>query len=882
MLKRALAFEPMQTTILVVVVYAAVFLSVLVTNGTQSIPQDTRGLDLEQGYKDLHQITARPHPFNSHENDRVHAYILSRLLNITTDHTFAHVVEDTVSNASWTAVALHGVHFEGNNILVKIDGTDATLRGVLFSAHLDSVSTAPGTTDDGIGIVTMIQFVQYLMEQRPRRTAIFNFNNGEEDGLNGAHVFLEHPWSRITQTFLNLEGAGAGGRPTLFRTTSSAPLHSFRNVPHPHGNVVSADAFARGVVRSGTDFSVYAKSLGKGKPMEGLDFAFFQGRSKYHTKHDSIPGANGVKESLWSMMESVRAAGLSLLNDEDGYVGKREPPVYFDLFGFYFVVHTQGQLFRLNVSLLLVGQLIVLFLHGFPFGRTPATKRKKDTKKDDRPNTSWPVVFWATLIFTGLLQFALTLSVVKINPYIFYSQPYAFVASSLSLAYLTITLSMQVALPSEDPQYSTGQRQEMLVQTYYFTWLLLLASTVVLSKWKIGVVYVVSGWNACVLLGVTFNLSKEATEGREQTQLTGTSSEHGPLMSPPKTPEQNRGTPPEKVGRSSCWIAQLFLVVPLPISLFVHLLVLLVASLSQTLSDGNNPVVVYGAASVLSVLLAIPSLPFSVKFHQWITLLVFVVFAISTIHIWTAFPFSQDAPLKTFFQQELVVDFGKSNDQAVRAITKLIGIPEYLEQTIVPQLPSSWDAGVQCTPEPSRPGLIACRWESKLLPYPGGVDTTPSTPWLLVNTTRLTPSSALVSVKGTNTRTCKLYFDSANITRYDVYELGENDAVSPSNVGMQHGYEVPKGGLDSIWLWSRTWDRNFTVEIEWEDYSGDFEGRVGCEWAEYESGMIGGESDVSHRGQIPAFEEVLSFLPQWATVSKTADGLVEAWGRFVV
>ena len=85
------------------------------------------------------------------------------------------------------------MYFEGTNILVKIGGLDSTLdsEAVLFSAHYDSVPTAPGVTDDGIGAVTLIQLVQYFVNRRPERTLIFNFNNGEEDGLNGAHACVK-------------------------------------------------------------------------------------------------------------------------------------------------------------------------------------------------------------------------------------------------------------------------------------------------------------------------------------------------------------------------------------------------------------------------------------------------------------------------------------------------------------------------------------------------------------------------------------------------------------------------------------------------------------------------------------------------------------------
>ena len=128
-------------------------------------------------------------------------------------------------------------------------------------------------------------------------------------------------------------------RPLLFRATSTAPVLSFKNkdVSRPHGNVLSADAFSRGVINSGTDFTVYNHAREDGPGMEGIDFAFYQGRSKYHTKFDSIPGAGGAKRSLWTMMETVRGAGMALLNEHRTHVGSNEPvaPVYFDCEVFY-------------------------------------------------------------------------------------------------------------------------------------------------------------------------------------------------------------------------------------------------------------------------------------------------------------------------------------------------------------------------------------------------------------------------------------------------------------------------------------------------------------------------------------------------------------------
>jgi hypothetical protein len=67
--------------------------------------------------------------------------------------------------------------------------------------------------------------------------------------------------------------------------------------------------------------------------MEGLDLAFYKGRSKYHTKDDSIPGMDGGVKALWSMMEATRGAGVALMDEgkthvEEGESG--EAPVYFE------------------------------------------------------------------------------------------------------------------------------------------------------------------------------------------------------------------------------------------------------------------------------------------------------------------------------------------------------------------------------------------------------------------------------------------------------------------------------------------------------------------------------------------------------------------------
>lgn len=161
------------------------------------------------------KLTARPHPYPSHANDEVRSFILSRLQSITRGNEFTHISNDLISNASYAAVSGNrAFYFEGTNIIVKIDGTEpGDGDGVVFSAHYDSVSTGRGATDNGMSVASLLQLVEYFSQpnRRPKRDALFLFNNGEEDGLNGVHVFFEHPWSKLVSKFVNLEGAGAGG-----------------------------------------------------------------------------------------------------------------------------------------------------------------------------------------------------------------------------------------------------------------------------------------------------------------------------------------------------------------------------------------------------------------------------------------------------------------------------------------------------------------------------------------------------------------------------------------------------------------------------------------------------------------------------------------------
>ncbi|KAJ7074088.1 hypothetical protein C8F01DRAFT_1099195 [Mycena amicta] len=873
---RIFAFRTLPTTVLSVAVYAALLFAILYTDDVPAVPKNQQGLDLTQAYADLHHITTRPHPFLSHANDVVHSVILERVSNIAKEYEHVEVVDDVVSNASWPSWGSSStvVYNEATNVLVKIQGTDPTIPGVLFSAHYDSVSTASGTTDDGMGVVTLIQLVEHFAKNRPLRTAIFNINNGEEDGLNGAFVFLKHPWSNLTDSFLNLEGAAAGGRPLLFRGTSTPTLRAFY-VPHPHGNVLSADAFARGVVRSGTDYTVYT-SVG----MQGLDLAFYKGRSKYHTKYDAIP-------SLWAMMESAQVSGSALLNNNKTH-GAGAPPVYFDLFGAWLVVMPLHYLYVANIFLLVVGPLVLIVLVVVEAAILRGGRESQNGHPPSDENflqRTWTAFlqfgwlkgtwiwakFWTALVVCLGLQALLMFCYLRFNPYIVHSRPSLVLASSFTLAYLSLVF---VITPSSN-HLPEKQKHVMLVQTYILTWILLVLSTVAVDA-GIGGLYFITAWNAAVWLACLIGCVENMVGAQGSGDPPHRFFRRGATES---TPLITRVRDEDESGAIGWWILQLVLAVGVPVTLVAHISVLLIAALSQTLSDGSPAGTVYRAISVLVFMMVLPVVPFTFKIHSLIASTCIVVFVLTTLSGMVLFPFSTQEPLKVFFQQTVALgDLSSPNSEITFATTTLVGAEQYFVQELLKRIPSALEpeADVQCgTNSATRVGLVGCSWKSGLLALPSSSADGPgpanAARWLKASATRLGPTSARFVLSARNTRGCRLSFLNRKIKKHYVH--GSEGGILEFGSVSEHEYTDLK-------LWSRTWDRLMTVDVEWdaEGAESKLEGKIACSWAEYASGSVGLEGT----GRIAAFEEVVNFLPTWAAVTKLAEGLVEAAYTFTV
>lgn len=223
-----------------------------------------------------------------------------------------------------------------------------------------------------MGCVTLMALVDYFSrpDNRPQRGIVALFNNNEEDGLWGAQAFANSPLLPFCHTFLNLEGAGAGGRANLFRTTDTEVTKAYKGTQNPFGTVISSDAFSLGAIRSNTDYVVFNGVLG----LRGLDMAFYRPRARYHTDQDDAKHTS--RASLWHMLSSSLHTIQSLSGDTgqtfigeraDGdrkkvWNGRGSDGVWFDIFGKGFAVFDLRTMFAWSLTLLIATPLILISL----------------------------------------------------------------------------------------------------------------------------------------------------------------------------------------------------------------------------------------------------------------------------------------------------------------------------------------------------------------------------------------------------------------------------------------------------------------------------------------------------------------------------------------
>lgn len=366
-------------------------------------------------------------------------------------------------------------------------------------------------------------------------------NNGEEDYLNGANAFCVHPIarSRFLKVFLNLEGAGAGGRATLFRSTDAEVTRFYGGSKYPFGTIVSGDGFKRGFIRSQTDYVVFDDILG----LRGLDVAFMEPRARYHTdqddtRHTSIDSLWHMLSASLSTMQGLTADTGSMFEGRNHGNGKAHnglgsEAVWFDLFGRLFADFQLRTLFALSITLLVVAPILLIViglvlyrldkLYMFSFSRLHHHAEGDDSV----PLQGWrgffryPIIFVMASAGTVGLAFLIT----KINPFIVSSSPYAIWSMMLS-AWLFVVWFLSRAADFVRP--TALHRAYSLLWMFMGGWVLLVFVTVSEDRFHLAAGYFMVFYYAAIAVATTitfielFRLPKRLDYADEyEAQLQG-------------------------------------------------------------------------------------------------------------------------------------------------------------------------------------------------------------------------------------------------------------------------------------------------------------------------------------------------------------------------
>jgi putative ATP-binding cassette transporter len=295
----------------------------------------------------LRTIASEPRPTGSLRNTEVRHY----LVNALTEAGLApQVQEQVVISQTKRATVAVKVH----NVVARLGGIDPQSKSVMLVAHYDSVPNGPGTSDDGAGVVTLLETLRALKTgPRLQHDVIFLFTDGEELGLMGAKAFVQgHPWAKDVGLVLNFEARGNGGPVFMFETSDNngSLIKEFgKAAPHPFASSLMYTIYK--LMPNDTDLTVFRKA---GIP--GFNFAFVNGVNRYHTQRDSL--AEIDERSIQHSGSYALALTKHFANTSAAPI-RAQNLIYFDLFGLTLVTYSQSWVIPMLLSLVLLWGLIV-------------------------------------------------------------------------------------------------------------------------------------------------------------------------------------------------------------------------------------------------------------------------------------------------------------------------------------------------------------------------------------------------------------------------------------------------------------------------------------------------------------------------------------------
>ena len=304
----------------------------------------------ERAMETLNAIATTPHPIGSSAQEDVRKVILTKLQEIG--------VEPEVQSTLVAVPTRNGaVAATVKNIIARLEGTDPDAKAILLTAHYDSVPNSPGASDDGSGVVIMLETLRALKAGPPlKNDVICLFNEGEEIGLLGSKAFVDDsPLAKTIALVINLEARGSSGPVFMFETSEKNGWlinQIAEAAPHPFASSLMYSIYT--LMPNDTDLTVFKKA-----DISGYNFAFIGGLSHYHSQRDDLQSIDvrSIQHGGSYALPLVRHLGNIALENT-----KAPNAVYFDILGMTLVTYP-GK-WTMPISIALIVMFVTVFIIG--------------------------------------------------------------------------------------------------------------------------------------------------------------------------------------------------------------------------------------------------------------------------------------------------------------------------------------------------------------------------------------------------------------------------------------------------------------------------------------------------------------------------------------
>ncbi len=175
------------------------------------------------------------------------------------------------------------------NIMARIEGTANNDDALVLMSHYDSdPHSSLGASDAASGVATILEGIRaFMVDHQPKNDVIILITDGEELGLNGAHLFVsKHRWEQDVKMILNFEARGSGGPSFMLVETNGGNRNIINalkdaGVDYPVANSLAYSIYKK--LPNDTDLTVFRED----GDINGLNFAFIGDHIDYHSQLDT-------------------------------------------------------------------------------------------------------------------------------------------------------------------------------------------------------------------------------------------------------------------------------------------------------------------------------------------------------------------------------------------------------------------------------------------------------------------------------------------------------------------------------------------------------------------------------------------------------------------